>query len=125
MLSRALPVRVMKPGDSGISKHIFAEVGPEHFGNVDAAIGSLVILEDHDQCPRERDGRAVQRMDKPCSLLTAVPVADVQTSGLVIGAVGGTGHLAVLAGRAATGHPGFEVELAVGGPAEITGADIE
>ena len=52
-------------------------------------------------------------------------VADVEPAGLVVGAVRGAGHFAVLAAAAAAGHPGFEVELAVGRAAEVAGGDVE
>ena len=46
-------------------------------------------------------------------------VADVEAAGLVVGAVAGAGDFAVLAAVAAAGHPGFEVELAIGRAAEV------
>ena len=49
------------------------------------------------------------------------PVADGEAPGLVVGGVGGAGHFAeVVPSR----HPGFQVILAVGGPAEVAGADV-
>ena len=52
-------------------------------------------------------------------------VADVEASGLIIGAIRRAGDLAVLAGLAAAGHPGLEVELAIGRAAEVARADVE
>src|ERR687894_767360 len=48
-------------------------------------------------------------------------VPDLQPSRLVVGGVGSAGDLTV---GVAAGHPRFEVVLAVGGPAEITRADV-
>ena len=53
------------------------------------------------------------------------PVADVEPPRLVVGAVGRAGHLAVLAVLAAAGHPGLEVELAIGRAAQVARADVE
>ena len=35
------------------SDHVLADVGPQDFGNVDPAVGPLVVLQDHDQGPAE------------------------------------------------------------------------
>ena len=52
-------------------------------------------------------------------------VADVEPAGLVVGAVRGAGDFAVFAAVAAAGHPGFQVELAIGRAAEVARGDIE
>ncbi len=49
-------------------------------------------------------------------------IPDVEPAGLVVGAIRGAGDLAVFAVLAASGHPGFEVELAVGRAAQVAGA---
>src|SRR3712207_6567334 len=48
-------------------------------------------------------------------------VADAQTASLVVGGIGGACDFAVVV---AAWHPGFEVVLAVGGAAEVAGADV-
>ena len=53
-------------------------------------------------------------------------IANVQATGLIIGAVRGAGHFAVLAVLAATGHPGLEIVLAIGRPpARVARAYVE
>ena len=52
-------------------------------------------------------------------------VADVEPAGLVVGAVAGAGDFAVLAAVAAAGHPGFEVELAIGRAAEVAAGGVD
>ena len=52
-------------------------------------------------------------------------IADVEAAGLVVGAVRGAGDFAVFAAVAAAGHPGFEIELAIGRAAEVAGGDVE
>src|SRR5919205_3090574 len=47
--------------------------------------------------------------------------ADPESAGLVVGGVGGAGYFPVVG---AARHPGFEVVLAVGGAAEVAGADV-
>src|SRR5207302_1590346 len=46
-------------------------------------------------------------------------------AGLVIGAIGRAGDLAVIAVLTAAGHPGFEVVFAVGRAAEVAGAGVD
>ena len=52
-------------------------------------------------------------------------IADSQPAGLVVGAIGGAGHFAVFARFAAAGHPGLEIELAIGRPAQIAGGRVD
>ena len=85
-------------------------------GNQDRAIGLLVVFQDGHQGPADGDRGAVERMDQLRSFLARVFVANIQPAGLVVGAVGGAGDLAPLASLAAAGHPGLQVELAIGGP---------
>ncbi len=54
-----------------------------------------------------------------------VLVADVEPAGLVVGAVRRAGHFAVFARLAAAGHPGFEVELAIGRAAQVAGGGVD
>ncbi len=117
--------RTHAAGFTSRTDHVFADVRAQDLGNVDPAVGPLVVLQDHDQGPAEGDGRAVERVDEPRSLLARRAIADIQPARLVIGAVRGAGHLAVFAVLAAAGHPGFEVELAVGRPAQVARADVE
>ncbi len=107
------------------ANHVLADVRAQDFGNVDPAVGPLVILQDHDQGAAEGDGRSVERVDEPGSLLARGAIADIQPAGLIIGAVRRAGHFAVFAVLAAAGHPGFEIELAVGRPAQVARADVE
>ena len=64
-------------------------------------------------------------MHEPRSLLARRAVADIQPARLIVGAVRRAGDLAILAVLAAAGHPGFEIELAVGRPAQVARADVE
>jgi hypothetical protein len=86
-----------KTSVSEISDHVFAKIRPQNLGNIDPTIGTLIILENHDHGPGKSDGRTVERVDKSRSLLTGWPVPNIQTTRLVIGAVGGTRHLTVFA----------------------------
>ncbi len=52
-------------------------------------------------------------------------VADAQATGLVVGTVAGARHFAVFAVLAATRHPGFQVELAVGRSAQIAAGGVD
>ena len=87
-------------------RSVLADPRPQHFGDDDAAVGLLVVLQDRDQRPREGDRGAVERVDEPRALLLWRLVADVEPAGLEVGAVRRAGHLAVFArsrrGRAST-----------------------
>jgi hypothetical protein len=52
---------------------------------------------------------------------TVFATADAEATGLVVGGVRGARYLAVVV---AARHPGFQVELAVGGAAEVASADV-
>ena len=52
-------------------------------------------------------------------------VTDVEPPSLVVGAVAGGSDLGVLALVAAAGHPGFQVVLAVGRPAQVAGGRVD
>ena len=51
-----------------------AHTGSQDLGNVDQAIGSLVVFHDDDQCAAEGDGRSVERVDEAAFLF--VPTDD-------------------------------------------------
>src|SRR5918911_499507 len=55
------------------------------------------------------------------ALLGRPAVADAEAAGLIVGGVGGARYFSVIV---SAGHPGFEVVFAVGGAAEVTGADV-
>ena len=64
-------------------------------------------------------------MDEVRSLLAGLAVADRQTAGLVVGAVGGACHLSPFPLLAAPRHPGLEIKLPVRRPAEIAAGRID
>src|SRR3954452_18187906 len=82
-------------------------VGAQRLRERDRAVGVLVGLQDRHDRARDRAERAVEGRDRRGAL--GEPAADVEATGLELGAVGGGGELAVAAlGR----YPGLAVELA-------------
>ena len=57
------------PSIARSADHVLADEGPQDLGDVDPAVGPLVVLQDRDQGPAEGDGRAVERVDEPRPLL--------------------------------------------------------
>ena len=101
------------------------QVRAERGGQGDAAIGTLVVLEDRDQRPADRRGRAVQRVQH-LDLARRPPDPGLPTSRAVVGVVRARGELpvpalarqphleVVLLGRRASQIPGRHVHDAVG-----------
>ena len=106
-------------------RSVFADPFPQRFGDQNRAVGLLVVLQDGDDRAADGDGRAVERVDELRAFFAFHFVADVEPAGLVVGAVRGAGDFAILAAVAAAGHPGFQVELAIGRAAEVAGGDVE
>ena len=92
----------------------------QDFRHEDAAVGLLIVFHDRDDRAAARDGRAVERVDELGSLLAFGLVANLEPAGLIVGAVACASDFAKLAAIAAAGHPGFEIELAIGRPTEVT-----
>ena len=63
-------------------------------------------------------------MHKPGSLLARGAITDIEPAGLIVGAVRSAGHFAIFA-CSPRRHPGFEIKLAVGRPAQVARADVE
>src|SRR5438045_1771954 len=123
MRERAWWARLLvRPSGHGVTglllpNHFPPHVLPQHLGHHDAPVGLLVVLDHRDQPATDRDGGAVEGVDEVRALFALLAVADVEAAGLVVGAVARAGDLAVFARLAAAGHPGLEVELAIGGAA--------
>src|SRR5262249_43069098 len=67
----------------------------------------------------------IQRVNIPRSLAIRAFATNVEPSGLIVSAIGSAGDLPVLPGGAAAGHPGFQIELAIGRAAKIAGAGVD
>ena len=80
-------------------------------------VGTLVILDQRDDRATGCHRGSVERVHELRAFLARRFVTDVEPAGLVIGAVAGASYLAKLPILAAAGHPRFQVELAIGGPA--------
>ena len=94
-------------------------------GTIDAAVGLLIVFQHRDHAAADGDRRAVERVDEVRPFFALVLEANAQPPGLIVGAIGGAGHLAVFARLAAAGHPGFQIELAIRGPAQIAGGRVD
>src|SRR5215472_4344523 len=90
----------------------------------DAAVRLLVVFEQRKGCPGKRNRGSVQGVHELIFLRAPAPKADAQASCLVVRTVRRTRDLAVRTRFAPSGHPRFEVELAVGGSAEVAGRDV-
>src|SRR3990170_3165368 len=95
-----------------------AHPGPQHLGNDDGAIGLLVVLENGDQRPRERQPRAVERVHH--FGVGARAAAEAGAASLEVAAVRNRRDFQPLA---ATRSPGLHVIGLAGGEAQITGAE--
>src|SRR5258705_9930779 len=115
------------PRMSGLtgSNAVEARVRAQGLGNDDRAVCLLVILEQRDQRARDRHRGPVQRVHELVLLAALAPEARLQAARLEVGAVRGAGHLAPVAALAAPGNPGLEVELAVGGRAQVARGDVD
>ena len=83
-----------------------------------------MIFNHSDHRPACRDGSPVKRVDEFCAFLTRRLVTDVQSPGLIIGAVAGARHFTPRAAISAAGHPGFEVIFPVSGSAEVAACGV-
>ena len=94
----------------------------QHFRHSDAAVVPLVVLDDRDDRPADRDRCSVQRVHVPRRLALGGPLADVEAAGLEVGRVGGRGELAE---AALPGQPGLEVVLLRRRCAEVVDGDVD
>src|SRR5215469_2152902 len=90
----------------------------------DAAVRLLVVLEERNGSPGKRNRGSVQGVHELIFLRAPAPKADAKASCLVVRTVRRARDLAVGTRLAPSGHPRFEVELAVGGSAQVAGRDI-
>ena len=100
----------------------FTYIGLEAFGDFDT-LGCLVGLEEAAHGTLDGAEGGVEHMDVAAVFLlstTSLAEADVETAGLVVGAVGAGDKLAVLLGA---GEPAFEIVLGGGGVVEGAGDD--
>src|SRR6266702_6258891 len=110
---------------SSIGDFFFADDGSENVRNQDRSVGLLIVFQNGENGPADSHGRAVERVDEVGPLLPGNLVADIESAGLIVGAVGSAGDFAVFAPFASTGHPGLEVILAIGGTSQIAGARVD
>ncbi len=75
----------------------------QYFRNANGAIGALMIFHHGDNRAADRDGGAVKSMNQMRALLAFDAVANVESSSLIVGAVGGAGHFAPFAVLASAG----------------------
>ena len=104
---------------------LFSDPFAQHIGDDDRPVRLLIVLENRDNRAADRNGGAVERVDELSALFAFGFVANIESARLVVGAVRGAGDFAVFAAVAAAGHPGFEIEFAVRGAAEVAGSDIK
>ena len=88
------------------------------------AVGLLIVFQDRDQGPADGDGGAVERVDEGGPFFAGA-IANAQPPGLIVGAIRGAGDFAIFARFAPARHPGFEIELAIGRPAQIAGGRVD
>ena len=98
---------------------------PQRFRNRNAAVGSLMVLENRDHRATGRDGGSIERMNEVGSFLPGRLEPHVQSTSLVVGAVAGAGNFSPLAAIAPTGHPGFEIKLAIGRSTQVPAGGID
>src|SRR5660397_108190 len=96
------------------------EVGVENLRHLYLALIRLEILHDGDDGPPQGDHRAVERMGEIGGARLALG-SGLETSRLVVCAVGAAGYLSVFS---LGGYPGFQVIFLVGGGSSVTCCDI-
>src|SRR5690606_34547501 len=99
-----------------------AHVGPQHFGNYDAAVRLLVVLQDGDERADDRQPGAVECVDEARAATIRWAIADVRAARLEVPRVTARADFEPLL---AAGRPQLDVELAAGGEAEITRDNLD
>ena len=84
-----------------------------------------MIFQDRDDCAAYGDGGAVEGVGEMRSFFPFDSIPNVESTGLVVGAVGGAGHFAPFATVSASWHPSFEIVFAIGWPTEVSGGCID
>ena len=77
-------------GPAGVSNGVGIDHDPPTalgLRDFDGAIGLLVVFEHGDQGPTDGDRGAIERVDEACPFFSLDLVADVESPGLVVGAV--------------------------------------
>src|SRR4051794_436025 len=95
---------ILSDNSGPTANDLFTHIRLQHLGDINQAVGPLIVLEDDDQGPAQGERRTVEGMDKSRSLLTGRPVADIEPPCLVVGAIRSAGDLAIFPGLAATRH---------------------
>src|SRR3712207_3366793 len=99
---------------------LLSDVRDERLGKQHRAVLLLVDLQQRYERATYGERGTVQGVEE-LGPTTVFSVPDPEAAGLVVGGVGGARDLSVVV---AAGHPSLEVELAVGGAAEVSGADV-
>src|ERR1039457_635434 len=73
---------------------IAADVRPQYFGNEHAAVGLLIVLDDRNPCPSDRQAAAIERVHQLRFLAAFRTITDVRASRLKIREVRARGNLA-------------------------------
>ena len=105
-----------------------ASVRLQRIGNAHRTVGALMILQNGNHRPRGGNCRAIEHIRK-ARRAGAVDSFGLQTARLIVGAVGGAGHLPPTAATAIVllfaRHPRLDIELAVRRRAQVSATDIE
>ena len=98
-----------------------AEVGDEGLGDLDGAVGLLVLLEDGDEEAGEGGAAAVEGVAEDV-FAVAVLEAELHAAGLVVAEAGAAGDLEVFV---LAGGPDFDVVGFGGAEAEVAGTELD
>ncbi|MCP5044973.1 MAG: hypothetical protein GY944_28425, partial [bacterium] len=112
------------PSGSARANLLSPHEGLQGFGDRNASVGSLVVFEQGEHRPGVGDRGSVQGMEDLVLLAALALEAKLETPRLKVGAVRRARDLAPLSALAAAGHPGFEVELAIGRPSQVARGGI-
>src|SRR5690625_542593 len=114
------PQLLLALGGTDGFQDVAAHVGAQRLGDHDRAVLTLVVLQDRDDPPGRREGPVEGRGEARFAVLVAV--ADVEPSGLELGAVGGRRQLTV---SALSGDPGLAVVLAGSARPQVTAGNVD
>src|SRR3546814_5310024 len=95
-----------------------AHIGPQRFGQGDAAVLLLVVLQDRYEGAPDREARAVQGVDEACPLLAGLAEPRLHAPGLKLAAIGAARNLAI---GALPRQPDLDVEGLLRGEAHEIG----
>ena len=104
---------------------VAAQEGAKGTRDADGAVRALVVLEQGDQRAGDGDGGAVEGVDDLVALAVLAAEAGSQPARLEVRAVGCTGDLPIGPAFTSPREPGFDVELAIGGSAQVARRHVD